>query len=61
MSTLRVAITKYKETLKKQKKPEVINKVTLVVAKDFADWQKEVLIYMNRQLIDNEPGFDFNV
>ncbi|CAD8104543.1 unnamed protein product [Paramecium primaurelia] len=60
MSTLRVAIAKYKETLKKQKKPEVINKVSLVVAKDFADWQKEVLIYMNRQLIDNEPGFDFN-
>ena len=38
MSTLRVALAKYKETLKKQKKPEVINKVTLVVAKDFADW-----------------------
>lgn len=38
MRMLRITLTKFKETLTKQKKEKVIQKVTLVVAKDFFDW-----------------------
>lgn len=59
---VRVGMDKFKQGGKKSKDKQqnTINKVTVVVAKEFYDWQQEVLTILNQGEIDEKGVAKFD-